>query len=115
MSLADIKKSVRYRKPGPSCRICGRCEIETLKGRWSGQHRERLTCALLHFVTTPSAWCQHYEWREVYEITDQKRRMKPNPHEAEGYHSREHDEDVTCHETHFGNTPCEPVEEEKNI
>ena len=47
-------------------------------------------------------------------MTDRKRRMKPNPHEAEGYHSREHDEDVTCHETYFGNTPCEPVEEEKN-
>ena len=42
-----------------------------------------------------------------------KRRMKPNPDKREtGYHSREHDEDPTCHKTHEGDTPCEPVEEE---
>jgi hypothetical protein len=40
-----------------------------------------------------------------------KRRMKPNPDPREkGYHSREHDEDPTCHKTHEGDTPCEPVE-----
>jgi len=37
--------------------------------------------------------------------------MKPNidPRET-GYHSHEHDEDPTCHKTHNGDTPCEPVE-----
>ncbi len=43
-----------------------------------------------------------------------KRRMKPNPDKREtGYHSHEHDEDPTCHKTHEGDTPCEPVEEER--
>jgi hypothetical protein len=42
-----------------------------------------------------------------------KRRMKANADKREtGYHSREHDEDPTCHKTHEGDTPCEPVEEE---
>ena len=40
-----------------------------------------------------------------------KRRMKANADKREtGYHSREHDEDPTCHKTHEGDTPCEPVE-----
>jgi hypothetical protein len=40
-----------------------------------------------------------------------KRRMKPNADKREtGYHSHEHDEDPTCHKTHEGDTPCEPVE-----
>ena len=40
-----------------------------------------------------------------------KRRMKPNADKREtGYHSREHDEYPTCHKTHEGDTPCEPVE-----
>jgi len=38
-----------------------------------------------------------------------KQRMKPNLKEKDGYHSREHDEDPTCHKTHGGDTPCEPV------
>lgn len=36
-------------------------------------------------------------------------RMQPNPGEY-GYHSREHDEDPTCHTTHEGDTPCQVVE-----
>ena len=31
-----------------------------------------------------------------------------------GYHSRKHDEDPTCHKTHEGDTPCEPVEPKDN-
>ena len=39
-----------------------------------------------------------------------KRRMKPNPHES-GYHSREHDEDPTCHAINDRDTQaCEPVD-----
>jgi hypothetical protein len=42
------------------------------------------------------------------------RRMKPNSDKREtGYHAREHDEDPTCHRTHDGDTPCEPVDGEK--
>ena len=37
--------------------------------------------------------------------------MKRNSDPREiGYHSREHDEDPTCHRTNDTDTPCEPVE-----
>ena len=39
-----------------------------------------------------------------------KRRMKANPHEK-GYHSREHDEDPTCHAINERDKQaCEPVD-----
>jgi len=44
-----------------------------------------------------------------------KQRMKPNPQEKTGYHSVEHDEDPTCHKTHEGDTPCEPIDEANRI
>ena len=43
-----------------------------------------------------------------------KRRMKANPKEKLGHHSHEHVEDPTCGKTHEGDTPCEPVEVDKN-
>ena len=37
-------------------------------------------------------------------------RMQKNPDSREtGYHSREHDEDPTCHATGPNDTPCVPV------
>jgi len=43
-------------------------------------------------------------------MKNEKRRMQANKSEKDGYHSREHNEDPTCHKTHEGDTPCVPVE-----
>ena len=47
-------------------------------------------------------------------MNERKRRMKPNPAEDGGYHSREHDETPWCRKTHEIDTECEPVEEESD-